>query len=118
MRSVGQTDQNGRSAVRRIGPPQGCACSAGWRAISARAAWCRSSAAWRRATTGYLQQAEAAGMPAEERAHSRTLRAMAGGLTEQQAIAGTERWHLTASGGGLRAAIFGVNDGLLSNFSW
>ena len=66
---------------------------------------------------GYLQQAEAAGMPAEERAHSRTLRAMAGGLTEQQAIAGTERWHLIASGGGLRAAIFGVNDGLLSNFS-
>jgi VIT1/CCC1 family predicted Fe2+/Mn2+ transporter len=66
---------------------------------------------------GYLQQSEAAGMPAEERAHSRTLRAMDGGLTAQQAIAGTERWHLTSRGGGLRAAVFGVNDGLLSNFS-
>lgn len=66
---------------------------------------------------GYMQQAEAVGMPAEERAHSRTLRAMAGGMSEQQAIAGTERWHLTARGGGLRAAVFGVNDGLLSNFS-
>lgn len=65
---------------------------------------------------GYMQQPEAAGMPAEERAHSRTLRAMAGGISEQQAIAGAERWHLTARGGGLRAAVFGINDGLLSNF--
>lgn len=66
---------------------------------------------------GYMEQPEAAGMPAEERAHSRTLRAMASGMSEQQAIAGTERWHLTGRAGGLRAAVFGVNDGLLSNFS-
>ena len=66
---------------------------------------------------GYLSQPEAAGLPAEERAHSRTLRAMEGGLSGQEAIAGTERWHHTARGGGLRAAVFGINDGLLSNFS-
>jgi vacuolar iron transporter family protein len=66
---------------------------------------------------GYMHQPEAAGLPAEERAHSRTLLAMEGKTSGQESIAGTERWHMTASGGGLRAAVFGVNDGLLSNFS-
>jgi len=64
---------------------------------------------------GYMQQPEAAGLPAEERAHSRTLMAMQGKADES--IAGAERWHLTVTGGGLRAAVFGINDGLLSNFS-
>jgi VIT1/CCC1 family predicted Fe2+/Mn2+ transporter len=31
-------------------------------------------------------------------------------------IVETERWHRTSYGGSLRAAVFGVNDGLLSNF--
>lgn len=66
---------------------------------------------------GYRQQPEAAGLPAEERAHSRTLRAMADGALGQGAIAAEERWHVRAHSGGLRAAVFGVNDGLLSNFS-
>jgi len=66
---------------------------------------------------GYLKQPEAAGLPAEERAHSRALRAMEGGLTGTDAIAGNERWHVKSRGGSLRAAIFGVNDGLVSNFS-
>jgi VIT1/CCC1 family predicted Fe2+/Mn2+ transporter len=66
---------------------------------------------------GYMQQPEAEGLPAEERAHSRTLWAMSGGGSGVEAIAGTERWHLTSSGGSLRAAVFGVNDGLVSNFS-
>lgn len=67
---------------------------------------------------GYMRQPEAAGLPAEERAHSRTLMAMQGKpTTGQESIAGTERWHLTSTGGGLRAAVFGMNDGLLSNFS-
>jgi VIT1/CCC1 family predicted Fe2+/Mn2+ transporter len=65
---------------------------------------------------GYMTQPEAAGLPAEERAHSRTLRAMEG-LSGQEAIIGVERWHFTSRGGSLRAAIFGINDGLLSNFS-
>ncbi len=66
---------------------------------------------------GYLGQPEAAGLPAEERAHSRTLREMSGGLSGQEAIIGVERWHFTSRGGSLRAAVFGVNDGLVSNFS-
>lgn len=66
---------------------------------------------------GYMQQPEAEGLPAEERAHSRTLWAMSGGGSGVESIAGTERWHLVPRAGGLRAAIFGVNDGLVSNFS-
>ena len=66
---------------------------------------------------GYLSQPEAAGLPAEERAHSRTLREMSGGPTGEESIIGVERWHFTSRGGSLRAAVFGVNDGLVSNFS-
>ncbi|MGE5215946.1 MAG: VIT1/CCC1 transporter family protein [Chloroflexota bacterium] len=66
---------------------------------------------------GYMRQPEAAGLPAEERAHSRTLLAMEGKVSSADNIAETERWHLSTGGGGLRAAVFGVNDGLLSNFS-
>ncbi|MGN6733689.1 MAG: VIT1/CCC1 transporter family protein [Candidatus Binatia bacterium] len=65
---------------------------------------------------GYMRQPEAAGLPAEERAHSRTLLAMEGKTSGQDSIAGAERWHTTATGGGLRAAVFGINDGLLSKF--
>ena len=65
----------------------------------------------------YMHQPEAAGLPAEERAHSRTLWAMSGGSAGPASIVGTERWHFTARGGTLRAAVFGMNDGLLSNFS-
>jgi len=66
---------------------------------------------------GYMRQPEAAGLPAEERAHSRTLLAMEGKGATADNIAETERWHVSTGGGGLRAAVFGVNDGLLSNFS-
>jgi VIT1/CCC1 family predicted Fe2+/Mn2+ transporter len=66
---------------------------------------------------GYMHQPEAAGLPAEERAHSRTLWAMAGGSPGPAAIVGTERWHVMSRGGSLRAAVFGINDGLVSNFS-
>lgn len=66
---------------------------------------------------GYRQQPEAEGLPAEERAHSRTLWAMSGGGGGVEAIAGTERWHLMSRAGTLRAAVFGINDGLVSNFS-
>jgi VIT1/CCC1 family predicted Fe2+/Mn2+ transporter len=66
---------------------------------------------------GYLSQPEAAGLPAEERAHSRALRAMEGGLMSSDAIVGAERWHVLSRGGSLRAAVFGINDGLVSNFS-
>jgi vacuolar iron transporter family protein len=66
---------------------------------------------------GYMSQPEAAGLPAEERAHSRALRAMDADVSSADAIVGAERWHFTSRGGSLRAAVFGINDGLLSNFS-
>ncbi len=66
--------------------------------------------------TGYLGQPEAAGLPAEERGHSRALLAMAP-PTGRESIAVRERWHRGGQGGTLRAAVFGVNDGLVSNLS-
>jgi VIT1/CCC1 family predicted Fe2+/Mn2+ transporter len=64
----------------------------------------------------YLGQAEAAGLPAEERSHNRTLRAMEQRGGGAETILQTERWHRASYGGSLRAAVFGVNDGLISNF--
>jgi vacuolar iron transporter family protein len=66
----------------------------------------------------YRGQAEAAGIPAEERSHMRTLRAMQRrGEDRPESILDLEGWHRTIYGGSLRAAVFGANDGLLSNFS-
>lgn len=66
----------------------------------------------------YRGQAEAAGMPAEERGHMRTLRAMQrNGEDRPESILDLEGWHRTSYGGSLRAAVFGANDGLVSNFS-
>lgn len=66
----------------------------------------------------YRGQVEAAGIPAEERSHMRTLRALQNkGGDAPESIVELEGWHRTNYGGSLRAAVFGVNDGLLSNFS-
>jgi vacuolar iron transporter family protein len=65
---------------------------------------------------GYLNQPEAEGLPAQERANSRALRAMDSGVSSRQGIAGREG-HMLLRGGSLRAAVFGINDGLVSNFS-
>jgi vacuolar iron transporter family protein len=66
----------------------------------------------------YRGQVEAAGIPAEERSHMRTLRAMQGRLRSGPAsILDLEGWHRTNYGSSLRAAVFGANDGLVSNFS-
>jgi len=66
----------------------------------------------------YRGQAEAVGMPAEERSHMRTLRAMQRrGEDRPESIVDLEGWHRTTYGGSLRAAAFGANDGLVSNFS-
>ena len=66
----------------------------------------------------YVGQAEATGMPASERSHSRTLQTMFhhGRPENASSIVASERWHRASYGGSLRAAVFGVNDGLLSNF--
>jgi VIT1/CCC1 family predicted Fe2+/Mn2+ transporter len=66
---------------------------------------------------GYLMQPEAEGLPAQERAHSRALREMSDVLPGADAIMGREAWHRMSRVGSLRAAVFGVNDGLVSNFS-
>lgn len=66
----------------------------------------------------YRGQIEAHGIPAEERSHMRTLRAMQRhGDDRPESILDLEGWHRTIYGGSLRAAVFGANDGLLSNFS-
>ena len=66
---------------------------------------------------GYMTQSEAQGLPAEERAHSRVLREMDEGPASHGDIVGREAWHMASRAGSLRAAVFGINDGLVSNFS-
>ena len=58
------------------------------------------------------QDAATAALATEERSHARTL-----GELSREAVTGGERWHRSAGGGTLRAAVFGVNDGLVSNLS-
>ena len=70
-----------------------------------------------RGQDAYTDQAEAGGLPAQERAHRRAIQAMRGGEAGSSAILTAERWHRTSYGGSLRAAVFGMNDGLVSNFS-
>lgn len=71
----------------------------------------------------YMAQAEAGPPLARaERSHARTLSALSSGRPaaagdDVASIAAGERWHRVDSGGTLRAAIFGVNDGLVSNLS-
>src|SRR5438128_7829793 len=56
----------------------------------------------------YRGQTEAAGLPAEERSHMRTLRAMQHtGGDVPESIVDLEGWHRTSFGGSLRAAVFG-----------
>lgn len=68
--------------------------------------------------TMYDDQPDAAGLPRQERSHARVFSAMARrhGVSGSEIAAG-ERWHRRDAGGGLRAAVFGVNDGLVSNLS-
>ena len=65
-------------------------------------------------------EAVAAGLPADERSHSRILEAAArplqGGLSGG-ALASIEGRHRSVGGNALRAAVLGANDGLVSNLS-
>lgn len=68
----------------------------------------------------YAAQGDAAALSADERGHASVVSAMAGsagrtGPTVGQKIARAEG-HRSASGNDLRAAVLGVNDGLVSNF--
>lgn len=70
--------------------------------------------------TMYDHQPDAERLPQDERAHARVFSAMAGGSSRGMTgaeIAMRESWHRRDAGGGLRAAVFGVNDGLVSNLS-
>jgi VIT1/CCC1 family predicted Fe2+/Mn2+ transporter len=59
----------------------------------------------------------APGMAADERSHARTLARLGEGArpSPRHQIARRESWHRTDRSGGLRAAVFGVSDGLVSN---
>ena len=59
----------------------------------------------------------APGMAAEERGHARTLSKLSDGARPEprRQIARREPWHRTDRSGSLRAAVFGVSDGLVSN---
>jgi VIT1/CCC1 family predicted Fe2+/Mn2+ transporter len=66
----------------------------------------------------YDEEPDAApGMAADERGHARTIAKLNGGgrPNPQQQIARREPWHRTDRSGSLRAGVFGVSDGLVSN---
>jgi VIT1/CCC1 family predicted Fe2+/Mn2+ transporter len=58
----------------------------------------------------------APGMAGQERAHGRVVAAL-GAETAGSRIASAERRHRVGAGGALRASVFGLNDGLVSNLS-
>jgi VIT1/CCC1 family predicted Fe2+/Mn2+ transporter len=65
---------------------------------------------------GYARQADAKalGMDKQEKVHSKIFAGMESG---GPSILSGEAWHRRDTGGSLRAAVFGINDGLVSNFS-
>jgi VIT1/CCC1 family predicted Fe2+/Mn2+ transporter len=66
------------------------------------------------------QGGDASAIAEEERAHRRQLVGMSRGepTEARELIASRERWHRSSSAAGsIRAAIFGMNDGLVSNLS-
>lgn len=62
------------------------------------------------------QDAVVQALAPDERRHYRAVGQLSRGQTPT-AIAQHERWHRTGGGGTLRATIFGVNDGLVSNLA-
>jgi len=72
-----------------------------------------------RASAGrYDEEADAApGMRLQERRHARMLAGMSVRRVSKGGIGESERWHHGDRSGALRAAVFGVNDGLVSNAS-
>lgn len=65
----------------------------------------------------YVGQPEAGAIRAESRAHFRAIGALESGVGRLDAVSVQETWHRHARSGSLRAAVFGINDGLVSNFS-
>ena len=65
----------------------------------------------------YAAHPESQDFVADERLATRLMTEAANGSSASDTIVGRERWHRSGGGGSLRAAIFGVNDGLVSNLS-
>jgi vacuolar iron transporter family protein len=65
------------------------------------------------------QGADATALAEDERLHRLTLGTLGKGIgaSSRLDIAGRERWHRGGQAGNLRAAVFGMNDGLVSNLS-
>ena len=57
------------------------------------------------------------GMAVDERSHARVLTGLRSADSPGRDIGSRERWHRSDRSGSLRAAVFGVNDGLVSNTS-
>jgi len=96
----------------------------GWMAKRFGAAFVLPSVAGteRKAATGYDNQpdAQAAGMPADERSHARIFSYLARNTSSGLAgssVARFEGRHRASGGNALRAGVLGANDGLVSNFS-
>ena len=70
-----------------------------------------------RADAGYAGTTDPAAraMRRDEKLHAGVFRAMDD--ANPRSIAQGERWHRASGGGNLRAAVFGISDGLVSNFS-
>ena len=65
----------------------------------------------------YIDQGgDAVALARDERSHGRTVARLAG-VSEPSDILRREHWHRLGGGGTLRASIFGINDGLVSNLS-
>ena len=64
----------------------------------------------------YSLDPEAHDLAKEERGHGRTLRGLSSGQDRTEAIR-AQRGHYSGTSGSVRAAVLGVNDGLVSNFS-
>jgi VIT1/CCC1 family predicted Fe2+/Mn2+ transporter len=71
------------------------------------------------AYSAYMAQDEAAqALAPDEREHRKTMSRLERGHGEPtQTITEREKWHRTGGGGTLRASVFGVSDGLVSNAS-
>jgi len=85
------------------------------------AGWVAATIAGREAKdqAGYDDQPEAAGtsLPRDERSHARVLQQITGAGLPGPAIARLEGRHRATAGNALRAAVLGIDDGLVSNFS-
>jgi len=70
-----------------------------------------------KADAGYARPGDPAAlaMRREEKLHADVFRLM--DTSQPRTIAQHEQWHRASGNGSLRAAVFGVNDGLVSNFS-